>query len=193
VTEAKYQSTRASRFYPGRISEERKRKVADFELTIDDLTTDDLMWGVGRNLTVAIYQLVDVVRQRWGEQAAIEVANEFVYKRAKAGFKKFLQARGRTEGSPELMSEFQDYAHSLQGPSVSTAYTWYDDEKCIVKRTGCAYHTERPEGMESLCRHMGDSFVKGYMEADPALKGSEKLKCMAFGNSYCERIFYYKK
>ena len=66
MTEAKYQSTRTSRFYPGRISEERKRKIADFELTIDDLTTDDLMWGVGRNLTVVIYQLVDVVRQRWG-------------------------------------------------------------------------------------------------------------------------------
>ena len=32
-----YKSTQTNRFYPGRISEERQRALADFEISIDEL------------------------------------------------------------------------------------------------------------------------------------------------------------
>lgn len=192
MVEGKYQPTITNRFYPGRISEARKKQISNFEITIDQLSTDDLLWGANRNITGVLYGMFDVVRKRYGEKIAIEVANEYVTNRARSGFKKFLKSRGRTEGSPALMAEYQDFVHALQGPNPSTAFSSYDDEKCIVSRKGCTYHTDRPEGMESLCKYMGDSFVKGYMEADPALKGSKKLKCLAFDDDCCSRVFWYK-
>jgi hypothetical protein len=192
MAEKLYQPTISNRFFPGRISEARKKQISNFEITIDELSTDDILWGANRNITGVLYGMFEVVKQRWGEKAAIEVASDYVANRARGGFKKFLKDRGKTQGSPSLMAEYQDFVHALQGPNPSSAFSQYDDEKCIVSRKGCTYHTDRPEGMVSLCKYLGDSFIQGYMEADPALLGSEKLKCLAFDNDCCSRIFWYK-
>ena len=188
-----YPSTQINRFYPGRISPERQQALTNFEIQIDDLGVDDIVFGIARNVTHAIYIMLDIIRAKWGEKAAIEVAQEYAYRRAKAGFSKWLKKHGVEAGEPALMASYQDYVHSMMGPAASTAYTFYDDEKVVVRRTQCSYHSYRPEGMRSMCDDMGDGFMRGYMEADKNFIKTEKIACLSVGDNHCERIFWYKK
>lgn len=188
-----YKSTLTNRFYPGRISEERQHALANFEISIDELGVDDIVFGLGRNATHAMYIMLDIIRVQWGEEATINAAKEYAYRRAKAGFKKWLKRHGVEAGTPALMASYQDFVHSLMGPTASTAYTFYDDEKVVVRRAQCSYHSNRPEGMRGMCDDMGDGFMRGYMEADKNFVKTEKIACLSMGNDYCERIFWYKK
>jgi hypothetical protein len=189
----KYQSTRTNRFYPGRIGTERERALSQFQVPLDDLGIDDIVFSIARNVTNSIYILIDIIRSKWGEEAAILAAREYAYRRAKAGFIKWLKQHGVEAGTPEIMASYQDYVHALMGPGASTAYTFYDDNSVTVRRTSCSYHSFRPEGMRSLCDDMGDGFMKGYMEADKNFISTEKTACLSVGDGYCERIFRYKK
>jgi hypothetical protein len=189
----KYASTRTNRFYPGRISAERQRQLANFEVPIDGLGVDDIVFSIARNVTHSMYIMMDIIRTRWGEEAAILAAREYAYRRAKAGFIRWLKKHGVEAGTPELMASYQDYVHSLMGPAASTACTFYDHDKVVVRRTDCSYHSYRPDGMRSMCDDMGEGFMRGYMEADPNFIKTEKTACLSSGDHYCERTFWYKK
>jgi hypothetical protein len=193
IRDGEYKSTQTNRFYPGRLSAERERALINFELSIDDLGMDDIVFSIARNVTHSIYIMLDVIRTKWGEDAAVFAAREYAYRRAKAGFTKWLKKHGVEAGTPALMASYQDYAHSLMGPAASTACTFFDENKVVVRRTKCSYHSFRPEGMRSMCDDMGDGFMKGYMEADKNFIKTEKIACLSVGNDYCERVFWYKK
>ncbi|MCJ7782943.1 MAG: hypothetical protein MUP41_03370 [Desulfobacterales bacterium] len=60
------------------------------------------------------------------------------------------------------------------GAAASTAYTFFDENKIVVRRTECSYHAYRPEGMRSMCDDTGEGFMKGYMEADKNFVKTEK-------------------
>ena len=188
-----YKSTRTNRFYPGRIHAERQRRLANFEVPIDELGVDDIVFSIARNVTHSIYIMLEIIRTKWGEEAAMLAAKEYADRRAKAGFTRWLKKHGVEAGTPALMASYQDYVHSLMGPAASTACTFYDDEKVIVRRTDCSYHSYRPEGMRSMCDDMGEGFMKGYMEADRNFVKTEKTACLSVGDPYCERTFWYKK
>ena len=150
IGDGEYKSTRANRFYPGRIGAERQRALTNFEIPIDGLGIDDIVFSIARNVTHSIYIMLDIIRTKWGEDAAILVAREYAYRRAKAGFKKWLEKHGVEAGTPALMASYQDYVHALMGPAASTAYTFFDENKVVVRRTQCSYHSYRPEGMRSM-------------------------------------------
>jgi hypothetical protein len=188
-----YKATQTNRFYPGRISKKRQQALANFEIPIDELGVDDIVFMIGKNLTHAVYSLLDIIRTNWGEEAMIEAAKEYGYRRAKAGYAKWLKKHGVKAGTPELMAAYQDYAHATTGPAPSTVCTTYDDEKVVIRRTECAYHTHRPENMKPICAEQGEGFMKGYMEADKNFIKTEKPFCLACGDEFCERTFWFKK
>jgi hypothetical protein len=188
-----YKTTRTNRFYPGRISTERQRTLTNFDIPTDELGIDDIVFSIARNVTHSIYIMLDIIRTKWGEEAAILAAKEYAYRRAKAGFTKWLKKHGVEAGTPALMASYQDYVHALMGPAASTAYTFFDENKVVVRRTQCSYHSYRPEGMRTMCDDMGEGFMKGYMEADGNFIKTEKTACLSIGNDYCERTFWYKK
>jgi predicted hydrocarbon binding protein len=189
----KYEPTRSNRFYPGRISEERARQVERFEISVDEVTVDDIVYNVSRAMTRMMYGPLAIIELRWGKQAAIEVAQELAYMLGKASYGQFLASRGRKSGTPELMSMYQDLIHALLGPAGSTSFTTYDEEKCVVVRTQCPFHTGRPEGMEGYCKYTGEGFMKGYTEVDPAFIETEQPFCLARGDDHCERTFKFKR
>jgi len=193
VRDEKYKSTVSNRFYPGRISAERERSLTHFEIAIDQLGVDDIVFNIAKNVTQSIYILLDIVRAKWGEEAAILVAREYAYRRAKAGFSKWLKKHGVEAGTPALMASYQDYVHALMGPAASTAYSFFDENKVVVRRRACSYHSYRPEGMRSMCDDMGEGFMKGYMESDRNFIRTEKTACLSTGSDYCERTFWYKE
>jgi len=193
MTGKKYETTRTNRFYPGRISAERESALTDFNILIDELGIDDIVFSIARNVTLSIYIMLDIIRAKWGEEAAIFAAKEYAYRRAKAGFTKWLKKHGVEAGTPALMASYQDYVHALMGPAAATAYTFFDENMVVVRRTQCSYHSFRPEGMRSMCDDMGEGFMKGYMEADKNFIKTEKTACLSIGNGYCERTFWYKK
>ena len=193
MAQSGYQTTKSNRFYPGRISAQRAQEIQNFEVGIDELTVDDIVHAISRNGTLILYTMFEIVKDMWGEEAAIKVWEEYTYRRAKNGFSRWLKKNGVTSGTPELMAAYQDRAHALSGPAASTAYTTYDDEKCIITRTSCYYHTHKPEGMKSLCGYTeSGGFMRGYMEADPAIKKVERPKCLSQGDDNCVRIIWYK-
>lgn len=193
MIDEKYKTTQTNRFYPGRISAERQRALTNFDISIDELGIDDIVFSIARNVTHAIYIMLDIIRATWGEDAAILAAREYAYRRAKAGFTKWLKRHGVGGGTPAIMASYQDYVHALMGPAASTAYTSFDESKVVVRRTQCSYHSYRPEGMRSMCDDMGEGFMKGYMEADPNFIKTEKTACLSLGDPFCERTFWYKK
>jgi hypothetical protein len=193
IREQEYRSTQTNRFYPGRISAEREQALTNFEIPIDQLGVDDIVFSVARNVTHSIYIMLDLIRTKWGEDAAVWAAKEYAYRRSKAGFAKWLKKHGVEAGTPALMASYQDYVHSLMGPAASAAHTFFDEDKVIVRRTQCSYHSYRPEGMRSMCDDMGEGFMKGYMEADKNFIKTDKTACLSIGNDHCERTFWYKK
>lgn len=193
MSNGRYQTTKTNRFYPGRISEERAKQVDTRAISADEITVDDIVYAASRGTTRSIYLMLGVVEDKWGKKAAIEVAQEFTYRFAKKGYADFLKSLGRTEGTPEIMCMWQDRAHALMGPAAATAFSTYDEEKCIVTRTECPFHTGRPEGMESYCKYMGEYFMKAYTEVDPAFIGTEQPFCLSRGDDHCERVFKYKR
>lgn len=199
----KYQPTQSARFYPGRVSEERKKQLENFEIDIEDLTYDDIVHCMHMTATRTLYFLIDVVRSRWGEKAAAEVANEWGRREGRYMYSKFLNTHGlktrdgRTYGTPELQARYQDIIHIYYGPTAPFCRATYGDDWTRVVRTQCHLHTDRPEGMESVCKYLGKSLhegmVSGYSEIDAAFVHTEKPYCMAFGAEYCDRTWYYKK
>lgn len=187
----KYKTTESNRFYPGRISLHRAQQIQNFEVSIDDFTVDDLVHAIAKSGTTILYVMFDIIEGRWGKEAAIKVFEEYSYRRAKNGYTRWLKKNGVTSGTPELMAAYQDLMHATSGPAASAAYTTYDAEKCTIIRTSCFYHTFRPEGKESLCKYT-EGFMKGYMEADPAIRKVERPKCMAYGDNCCIRTIWYK-
>ena len=178
----KYECTRTRRFYPGRLSEERIKQLANREVEVDDITIDDIVHSLAKTRTVDLHLMTDVIRQKWGDQAAREFVHEWARRHARAGMESWLKRNKVSHGTPELMAEYQDLAHAVGGPAHATTFAEYDDEKCIVRRTQCVYYTFRPEGMESFCPLATEGFMQGYKEADPAFSHAEKPACLGFGD-----------
>lgn len=189
MAEEHYKPYSTNRFYPGRINDERKKALAKFQVPLDDLTTEDIVYNLGLGFTRTLYSLMDVVRDRFGPDAVQEVLEQWGHARGKARYGGYLKSKGVDHGSAELMAEFQDIAHTMGGPSMSTAYSEYDSDEgyCVVRRTSCGFHD--PKAEVSLCTWAGGSHVKGYMEVDPAMKESDRPKCISRGDPYCERYF----
>lgn len=188
-----YDPTRNLRFYPGAsLSEERKHKVLNFEVDLDDVTVDDIVFNTARANTGTFYALVALIEETYGEEAARDLVREMGYRGGKRNIPAWLAANGVEKGSAELMSKYQDYAHAMRGPDHANAYSEWEDNICQVRRTTCAWHTGRPEGMESYCKYSSEGFLEAYRESDGALEQAKIEACMSFGDDHCHHVFTYR-
>ena len=202
-TKEKYQPTQSVRFYPGRVSEERQKQLDNFEVDMDDLTYDDIVYCLHQTEIRTLYFLIDVVRRRWGQEAAEEVTAEWGSREGMYMYEKFLKTRGKRTrdgkiyGTAELMAMYQDMIHIYYGPTAPYCEVTYGEDWIRVVRTQCHLYNGRPEGMEGICKYFGkglkEGMMKGYSEIDPAFIRTEKPFCLAFGDDHCDRTWYFKK
>lgn len=179
----KYQPYRELRFYPGsNVTEERKQGLADLAVEPNELTSDDVAWNLGVLWTRAMYTLMGVVRDRFGDEVANEVAEEFGYRVAKTNLIAWMRSHSLDRMTTEQFARFQDNRHALGGARHAESYISYDDEKLILRRTGCGYHDNRPEGHVSFCHYSAPGFFRGYAEVDPHIK-AKVIRCRSRGDS----------
>jgi hypothetical protein len=188
----RYVATRTDRFYPGaRLSEERKRQIQDLDISADEVTVDDIVFNTAAAYTGTFYLVMGLIEEKWGREAAEEIARSLGRKNGKRNFEKWLENHGVTEGTAELMAKFEDMAHALRGPNHASAVSEYDDDHVVVTRTRCGWHTGRPDGMQSYCRHFSEEAMRSYGEADPAIKEARTVCCMSYGDDHCRHEFFY--
>lgn len=183
------------RFYPGaNISEERKQALAALEVEPDQLTADDIAWNLGAFWTRSTYVMWNVVRDRFGDEVAKQVAEEYGYRLGKTNLLKWMKAHGLTRMTPEQFARFQDNRHALGGARHAESYITYDDDKVVLWRTGCGYHDNRPEDSPSFCQYSCLGFFRAYAEVDPQIE-VDQIVCKSKGNSadHCETHFRFKK
>jgi hypothetical protein len=189
----KYVPTKDNRFYPGHITEERARQLDYMLIPIEEITVNDIVFMLSRARTMTMYLLLNHIEKKWGEEAATEAAFEFGYNVGKVRMTKRLEGLKKDRQTAEEMAQYQDISHMLGGPAFSYAFCEYDDEKCIITRTQCGFHTYRPEGMKSYCDPIIKGYHKAYEEVDKGIVDSLMEKCMSRGDDSCRGGFIYKK
>jgi hypothetical protein len=188
----RYATTRSSRFYPGASVEPSRRQLIDrLGLDIDNVTVDDIVTSMAGAYTGIFYALIDLITQRWGAEAAREVASALGRTNGERNLRQWLDSRNESQGSPELMAAFQDYQHAMRGPDHAAAVSRYDDDEAVVDRPRCAWHTRRPEGTESFCKYVSQGIIAGYGAADPALEEVRIAQCMSWDDNVCQHQFRY--
>ena len=131
--------------YPGlNLSDEEKQRLDNFEFSIEQLTTDQLVYSMARQIESNFQTFYTVAEEVAGEEAALKIAHEIGRRYGGGGYAKLLAARGCVNyGSAQMMAIYQDIAHSIRGPKHTAAlYAEWDDERCIVKRDRCIYFDE---------------------------------------------------
>jgi len=187
-----YVPTLSTRFYPGAtLSDERKRQILDYELELDEVTVDDILFNTAAAYTGTFYAVVALIEERWGKDEARDIARELGARNGKRNLEKWLARHGVDRGSPMLMSKFQDFQHGMRGPDHANATSEYDEQRTRVCRTRCGWHTGRPEGAESYCRHFSETAIAGYGAADESLQEIRVVRCMSWGDGDCEHEFWY--
>jgi hypothetical protein len=184
-----YSSTRSNRFYPGRVAPDRRKALAGYAVPIDELTTDDLVYQVSVGPRAVLYDLIGIVMERFGQEAGVAVMEVAGRRNGATLYAAWLQHNGVSRGSAELMAQYQDIRHFAAGPEHATAFSEYGDDYCVVRRVTCAYHD--PDAPLSLCQWFGQAHVDGYISVDPAIVREAKPACLSWGDSYCERAFWF--
>jgi hypothetical protein len=198
--DGRYRPNRDLRFYPGaNLSSERRKALEDQAVDPEDLTADDIVYCLSRLVTTTMYELVAQVEQRWGKEAAKEVVYEWARKRGHEAIKNWAKVRGITRLTAESWASYQDLRHSMSGPIHAHSFVSYaetDDTEDIVQmdRTGCFFHTGRPEGMDSYSSYVSQGMEQGYREAFPEVT-FRIVRCIGEGTSTegCTLRFRLKK
>ena len=189
----KYQSTKTNRFYPGRISQERAKQLDYYKVITDDITVDDIVFTLSRAMTAWMYGLLGYIERKWGEAEAVDAARTVGYYMARVQMKRRLEGLGTDHQTAEQMAEYQDINHAIGGIGFSDNYTEYDDEKVMIYRHSCAYHSLRPPRMKSYCRPVIEGYSKAYQELDKGIAGFIDEACLCRGDDHCYNGFVYKK
>ena len=172
------------RLYPGvHLSDERRRQLDRDEVEPDELTTDDIVYKLSRMVTGTLYGLMELVEERWGKEAARDLAVEWGRRRGRDNLKRFLKWRGAERLTPELWARFQDYRHLISGPVHAASFLTYEGEsEVVLNRTGCLFHDGRPKGMDSYCNPVAEGKFVGYAEVCPELESRHPI-CKSRGDS----------
>jgi hypothetical protein len=195
-----YRPNRDLRFYPGgNLSAERRQALDDQAVEPEDLTTDDIIYCLSNLVTKTMYELVAQIEERWGKDAAAEVVFEWARKRAREAIKKWAHVRGIERLSADTWAQYQDLRHCMSGPVhahsfVSILDSDGNDEFVQMDRTGCFFHTGRPEGMDSYSPYVSQGMELGYREAFPEFT-FRIVRCMGEGTSSngCTLLFRIRK
>jgi hypothetical protein len=181
-------------FYPGRqLSAEERRRIDEYDLEIGDVTVDQLVYSLGRQIENNFQTFYTVAEDIVGEEKALEIAREIGRRYGGRGYAQLLESRGMSVGSPRMMALYQDLVHSIRGPKhVSALYAEHDDERCIVRRAECIYYNEEhPENGKYTGAFEGGCF-QGYVEADENLERVDTIRCRWRGDADCEQHWVFK-
>lgn len=176
-------------FYPGlNLSDAEKKRIDDLDFSIEDLTTDQLVYSMARQIETNFQTFYTVAEEIIGEEAALKIAHEIGRRYGGGGYAKLLAARGcGNRGSAQMMAIYQDIAHSIRGPKHTAAlYAEWDDERCIVKRDACIYFDERRPQNGKYTGAFEQGCFEGYVAADENLDRVEVRCCRWRGDSRCE-------
>ena len=192
--EKKYEPTRTGRFYPGAFTKpERAGQVLGMTLNIEELTVDDVIFTLSNIVEMYYHSMLQIVHDKWGAEAAKEVAYEFGLWAGNAFYQSQLTRWGTTSLDPEKMCMYQDLAHAMLGSSTVHTKSNYDDEKCEVRRPSCfLYSPNASEDVRNLCIESDRGFLDAYMKLDPKLEAT-RPKALPAGDDHCHHIFKYKK
>jgi len=182
-------------FYPGRnLSVEEKRRMDTYEIKIDELTIDHIIYSMSRQIELNFMTFYTVAQDVIGEEKALELAKEIGTRYGGLGYAKLLHSMGMgNEGSPRTMALYQDLVHSIRGPKHAAAlFAEYDDKRCVVRRSACIYYSEefRDNGKYTAAFEQG-CFV-GYKAADKNLLRVDVIKCLCTGAGSCEQHWVYR-
>jgi hypothetical protein len=183
-------------FYPGlSLSEDEKRRMDALEVPIEELTTDHLVYSMGRQIEANFQSFYTVAEEIVGEGAALEIAREIGRRYGGGGYAKLLAAYGTPgEGTARMMALYQDIAHAIRGPKHTSAlYAEYDDDRCVVERDHCIYYDEsRPENGKYTGAFEEGCF-EGYVAADRNLDRVEVHRCRWRGDDGCRISWEYSR
>lgn len=166
-----------NRFYPGMISEERQAELASFDFELEELTADDLVWQLSKSVAGTAYLSLRFVRDKFGLEAAQELAREMGYQSGVAIFGSYRARLGVKPGEPitaEQFAEFQDFAHAVMGVDGMYSFSGYDDEKAWVSRQRCFFggsgpFSNAPPDLQAICAYADLGFISAYKELQPQL------------------------
>lgn len=172
-----YQPYTENSFYPGLISEERQQKLQRFDFSFNEITADDVVWLLSKAVPGTAYTALRWVRDKFGEEAAQELAREMGYQSGAAIFNTYRAKIGVPPGeplTPEQFVEFQDTAHMTMGVDSSYAFSGYDEEKAWVSRQRCAFggfgpYTNAPPSLRGICTYAELGFISAYKELQPTM------------------------
>jgi len=166
-----------NRFYPGLLTKARQEQIADWNFGLGDLSADDLVWKLSKDVAATQYTALRFVRDKFGLAAAQALAREYGHEAGEAIFASYRRRLGLKPGepiTPEQFCEFQDYAHAVMGVDAVYSFTGYDDDKAWVSRQRCfnggaAPYSNAPADMQEICGWSDLGFTSAYRELQPAL------------------------
>jgi hypothetical protein len=172
-----YQPYTDNSFFPGLIDEARQEKLLTYDFDVTEITADDVVWLLSKGVPGTAYTALRWVKDKFGEEAAQEMAREFGYQTGAAIFDRYRRKVGVAPGEPlttEQFVEFQDLAHSTMGVDAVHAYSGYDDEKAWVSRQRCTFggfgpFTNAPPGLRGICTYAELGFISAYKELQPTM------------------------
>ncbi len=181
-------------FYPGRnLSAEEKRRMDAYEIKIDELTVDHIIYSMGRQIETNFMTFYTVAEDLIGEQKALQIAKEIGQRYAGLGYANLLKAMGLGDsGTPRTMALYQDLVHAIRGPKHAAAlFAEHTDKRCIVRRKACIYFSERFPDKGKYAEAFEEGCFAGYMSADKNLKRVDVIKCLCKGADSCEQHWVY--
>jgi hypothetical protein len=182
-------------FYPGAgLTEAEKGRMDRYEIPIDELTVDHLIYSMSRQIENNFQSFYTVAEETVGKEKAIEIAREIGRRYGGQGYARLLKVYGRERrGEPRMMALYQDLVHAIRGPKHAAAlFAEYDDTRCIVRRTHCIYFNEEnpqngvyTEAFEAGC-------FEGYVAADDNMLRVDVEFCRFQGAPGCEQHWVFK-
>lgn len=188
----KHQPTQSARFYPGAfMSPERAARVLSMDVSIDELTVDDIVFGLTNVALGNYHTLLQIVHDEWGPEAAKKVAYQFGFRAGTRSYQAQLDKWKTKSLTPEQMCIYQDIVHVILG--CPHCLSTYDDEKVIVQRSKCnLYNPSAPEAVRNLCLHTDKGYLDAYMQVDPKIKPT-LFEALPKGDAFCRHIFRFEK
>lgn len=182
-------------FYPGKhLSDEDRRRMDTYDIGIDEVTLDQLVYSLSRQVENNFQTFYTVAGEIVGEENALRIAYEIGRRYGGRGYASLLRAQGReADGSPRMMALYQDLVHSIRGPKHTSAlFAEHDDDRCVVRRTECIYYSEEHPENGKYTGAFESGCFDGYKDADPNLLRVEVHRCRWKGDDGCEQQWVYR-
>ncbi|HEY8473721.1 MAG TPA: hypothetical protein VIL37_13955 [Natronosporangium sp.] len=182
-------------FYPGAgLSPAEKQRMDRYEVPIEELTVDHLVYSMGRQIEANFQTFYTVAEEVVGEEAALRIAREIGRRYGGRGYATLLKAYGRERrGDPRMMALYQDLVHAIRGPKHAAAlFAEHDDTKCVVRRRQCIYYSEEHPENGKYTEAFEAGCFEGYVAADDNLERVDVIRCRFQGASGCEQHWVFK-